>query len=52
MKQMKDSLANLITDYSVYIIVSALFVEVVLMPINAMNLVLIIVMSRIILKYF
>jgi uncharacterized membrane protein YqjE len=36
----------------VYLIVAALFIEIALMPINALNLVLLILMSAIVLQYF
>ena len=48
----KDVLTNFIYKYSIYLIVAALFVDIALMPINALNLILLYLMSRIVLKYF
>ena len=48
----RDVLTNFIYKYSIYLIVAALFVDIALMPINALNLILLYLMSRIVLKYF
>lgn len=45
-------LTTFIYKYSIYLIVAALFVDIALMPINALNLILLYLMSRIVLKYF